>query len=689
MDKVILKSNKEESVEEMEFLRQRVAELEEINRRNGRLNDIFSSLNDLVFVLDKEGRFTEFYAPSEELYLPPKKFIGKKHSEVMPFHVTNLLLKAFEKNIQNEVDEYEYALDIAGRKQWYHAKQSPLFKDGQFTGAVAVIRNITRQKHLNEKLKETEDRHCTLIEMGTKIGEAVIMLQDIDGKEGVQTYISDLWSQITGYLKGELLGVSFFDLVIPKDQDLSIKRHRQKMAGKTIPDLFELSIIRKDGKEIPIEITSAATIYKGESTNIVYIRDITERKQTEKELKQYQQHLEELVEERTNEAICQMNEHKRTKEQLQFILDSIPAYVFYKDSQGRYLYINKAIHDTSDMPDETWIGKRLCDIEMNANIDFCEKRHAQDMKVIQNGKAMIKSVNNTGGAWVSTSRIPHRDKKGEIIGLVGLTFDITDLIEAEEKINKLLEKERLLRERLQKETRQKNEFTRALVHELKTPLTPLLGASDLLCNNLQEEPWSTLARQVYQGAVDIDKRIDELFTLTKSEVGKLRLNRTIVEPLTLLRDISNYMMPQAIKTKHKLTISTPKNLPEIYCDPQRVNQVFLNLIDNALKFTPEGTLITLKAKQKDSFLVFQIVDTGHGMPPDKMKYIFMPYIHFNDKVEHLSGLGLGLALCKNLIKLHGGEMTVKNKPGSGCCFTFTIPIALKVDGNRANNVIEY
>ncbi len=191
MGKINTKSSKEELLKEMESLRQRVAKFEELNKYNGRLSDIFSSLKDLVFVLDKDGVFTDFYVPSEEPYLPPEEFIGKKYAVVLPAHLNTLLGKAFEKNKDNKVDEYEYSLDIAGKKQWYHAKQSPMFADGQFAGAVVVIGNITEHKQLDEKLQETEDRYRTLIELGNKIGEAVITLQDIDGREGMHTYPID------------------------------------------------------------------------------------------------------------------------------------------------------------------------------------------------------------------------------------------------------------------------------------------------------------------------------------------------------------------------------------------------------------------------------------------------------------------------------------------------------------------
>ena len=106
--------------------------------------------------------------------------------------------------------------------------------NGEFTSIIETLQDITERKHLEEQISESEDRYRALIDLGTNIGEAIIMLQDIDGKEGVQTYISDQWSLITGYTKRELLGMSFFDLVSPKDREPSIKRHQQKISLKKL-----------------------------------------------------------------------------------------------------------------------------------------------------------------------------------------------------------------------------------------------------------------------------------------------------------------------------------------------------------------------------------------------------------------------------------------------------------------------
>ncbi|MDP2916406.1 MAG: PAS domain S-box protein, partial [Dehalococcoidia bacterium] len=109
-----------------------------------------------------------------------------------------------------------------------------------------------------------------------------VMLQDEALKEGVQVFCNETWPRITGYSDKELMNMSFFDLVHPKDRENSLTRHRRKISGKSMPGLFEITIIRKDGTEVPVETTSAYTTYQGKPANVAYIRDITERKQQEK-----------------------------------------------------------------------------------------------------------------------------------------------------------------------------------------------------------------------------------------------------------------------------------------------------------------------------------------------------------------------------------------------------------------------
>ena len=134
-------------------------------------------------------------------------------------------------------------------------------------------------------LEESEALYRTMVDMSSEVGESILMLQDTDNREGVITFASPQFYRMTGYKRKDLLEMSFFDLLSPEKREASIDRHRRKMQGESLPELYEMTIIRKDGSQIPVEFTSASTKYHGKPANIAYIRDITERKKAEEELK--------------------------------------------------------------------------------------------------------------------------------------------------------------------------------------------------------------------------------------------------------------------------------------------------------------------------------------------------------------------------------------------------------------------
>jgi len=258
---------------------------------------------------------------------------------------------------------------------------------------------------------------------------------------------------------------------------------------------------------------------------------------------------------------------------------------------------------------------------------------------------------------------------------VGHSTDITELERAQEKLEELYEQERKLRKDLEAEVERRIEFTRALVHELKTPLTPVLSSSELLVSELHEEPWASVARNIYRGAANLSNRIDELLDLARVEIGMLELNPRPVDVRQLLRGIADDMAVVTSNNGQSLRLALARSLPLVWADEERLRQVVLNLLINASKFTPEGGKITLKAGAKDGALVVEVRDTGRGIPEDEQKRLFQPYHRQVSDREHLSGLGLGLALCKYLVELHGGKIWVKSQVGKGSTFGFSIPVA--------------
>ena len=400
-------------------------------------------------------------------------------------------------------------------------------------------RDVTEQKRLYQQVKESEDIYRTLIELGDRVGEAVVMLQDIEDIEGLQTFVSEEWCRITGYSRDELLKMSFFDLVHPKYRKSSMERHRKKLEGAVIHRYFEMSVINKNGDEIPIELTSAYTNYQSIGANVAYIKDITERKRMEKELKQYHAHLEELVKKRTVE------------------LENLNRSLIY--------------------------------------------------------------FNNN-----------------------------------------------------------RTRFIQSVVHELKTPITPIQAASEILAVELPKGPFRDLAIQINQGAKNLDRRVDELRDIAKSERGILQVVLKPMDINRVIREAVKYMALEANKKGIVLSLKIQPKLPKIQGDRDRIHQVILNLLSNSIKYTHADGIIDVTAEMGEDEIIVGVEDNGCGMTKTQMEHLFDMNPRPHNKAD---GLGLGLIISKNIIELHGGRISVKSKRNKGSTFAFTIPV-LQQQGSK-------
>jgi len=213
------------------------------------------------------------------------------------------------------------------------------------------------------------------------------------------------------------------------------------------------------------------------------------------------------------------------------------------------------------------------------------------------------------------------------------------------------------------------------VHELKTPLTSVMATGELLALELPEGPLLRMVKNINRSAENLNTRIDELLDLARSELGMLRLNLTSMDPLAFLQQLAEEMGPVALSRHQSLALDLPSSLPQIWADGVRLQQVVLNLLSNASKFTGEGGKITLRARKEGGSLVVEVEDTGPGISEEDQKRLFLPYHRLMGDRERLSGLGLGLALSKTLVELHGGRIWVKSQKGVGSTFSFSVPLA--------------
>jgi len=245
---------------------------------------------------------------------------------------------------------------------------------------------------------------------------------------------------------------------------------------------------------------------------------------------------------------------------------------------------------------------------------------------------------------------------------------------AENNLQSLYEQEKELRKRLQEEMQWRIDFTRNLIHELKTPLTSLVATSQLLFEEERNTKLGKLAMYVWEGTNSLNNRIDELHDVVKGEVGRLELELKPLELRELLMSLVEETRALARQHGVSINLKLAESLPEVYADVARVRQIVLNLLNNAFKYAAEGGRITIKAVGKATAVIVEIQDMGPGIAEHELVHIFKPGYQMVSHGEHLGGLGIGLALCEVLVKLHGGKIWVKSQPGKGSKFCFTLPL---------------
>lgn len=297
-----------------------------------------------------------------------------------------------------------------------------------------------------------------------------------------------------------------------------------------------------------------------------------------------------------------------------------------------------------------------------------------EKQVLSRLSHLIKSILNIATSGDISERLPVTGE--DELSTLGSTINgmLASLQESEDRLREFYNKEKEMRQELEAEINRRVEYTRILVHELKTPITPVLAASELLLEEVKEGPWRGLVEAIDQGASNLNRRIDELLDLARGEIGMLHLNVQAIDPAPLLQEVVSSAMLVASRNGQSISLGMPSSLPTVRADEERLRQVVMNLVNNALKFTPEGGQITLSARDDGANLIVEVHDTGRGMSVEEQQRLFEPYYRLESDRERFSGLGLGLALSKRLVELHGGQIWVESQKGKGSTFGFSVPL---------------
>ena len=257
---------------------------------------------------------------------------------------------------------------------------------------------------------------------------------------------------------------------------------------------------------------------------------------------------------------------------------------------------------------------------------------------------------------------------------VGGPVEIATLGRAFNEMANSLERDARERDRVEQ---MKDDFVLTVSHELRTPVTVVKGFAEMLTaqrkqlNSRQYEA----AEVISESAGQLQKMINDLLDLARSDAGKLRIEAEPTPVRPLAQRIGRQMRPHFEEKSQRFTVSVEKDLPEVEADPVRIGQVLFNLLTNANKYSPDGARIRLSATRVGEEVEFSVTDTGPGLDEDQLEHVFDRFWRAESGETQSGGTGLGLAIAKSLVELHGGAISATSSPGEGATFRFVLPIA--------------
>ncbi|HMK92622.1 MAG TPA: ATP-binding protein [Thermoleophilia bacterium] len=225
----------------------------------------------------------------------------------------------------------------------------------------------------------------------------------------------------------------------------------------------------------------------------------------------------------------------------------------------------------------------------------------------------------------------------------------------------------------------KSDFMATMSHELRTPLTSVIGYSDMLLSGVTgelNEKQTNFVNSILTNGEALLNLINDVLDLTKIEAGRLELNLEPVDLRSALLGVLPVVKPRAADKRIKISTYLPTDVPPIHADPAKLNQVLLNLLTNAIKYTHENGNVSVEARSNDGFVEIWVTDTGIGISQEDVDRVFQRFTQVDSSASRTQGgTGLGLAITKELVELHGGEIRVQSKLGKGSSFIFTVPIS--------------
>jgi len=354
------------------------------------------------------------------------------------------------------------------------------------------------------------------------------------------------------------------------------------------------------------------------------------------------------------------------------LMDHLPDAVYVKDTRSRFLRINRAGAHGIGATDPSQVhGKTVFDFFAEP---LARGFNADEQRVLTTGEPLLNKLEAQDDdpettRWWLTSTVPLRNREGDVVGLVGSSRDVTELHQLEEEL-------RAATLAAETASRAKSDFLATMNHELRTPMNAIIGYSHLLLDGLDGPLSLEQHRDVSRIASAADRLlalINNVLDLAKIESGRFDLDSEQVRLEEIFEQVRMELAPQASGRRVDLVFELPADLPAISADPQRLRQIMLNLVGNAVKFTEHGH-VTVAARASFSEIELIVRDTGIGIDPAAMPFIFDEFRQADSSTaRRYGGTGLGLAITRRLVEMHGGAIDVESTPGLGSTFTIRLP----------------
>lgn len=504
--------------------------------------------------------------------------------------------------------------------------------------------------HQNQALQESEERFRLVV---TSISDHIYMSEINGDGQYINHYISPNVEELTGYPAEQfMIDWSFWPSQVIHPNDRAAAQAQAQKLAQGINCQVEYRLIRADGNIIWVRDSGQVKQLAENHSTLIFgvVSNITERKRAQQALEEQQAFLQQII-------------------------DANPHFIFVKNRQGRYTLVNQAFAQAYNLSVEDILGKT--DSEINPIKEMAQRFAQDDQIVINSGQDLIlpedEVVNIYGDIlWRYTIKRPIFGANGAVKQVLGVATDITYLKHAEAAIARA--RDRAI---------EANEFKARLLanvsHDLRTPLGAILGYSEMMKEEMYG-PINQKQREIIQKMINsinnLTGMVSQLLDQAKLEANTLSLIEGPFDPRELVESIQATMQILAEAKGLQLCCEVAVDVPvTITGDAERLQQIFNNLVGNAIKFTEAGRVKVNVYRPDEAHWAIAVSDTGPGIPQDAHAYIFEAFRQVDGSAtKKHSGSGLGLSIVKQLAELMGGQVQLTSEVGSGSTFTVVLPL---------------